>query len=192
VTVAATACTSSKQPANEPPAQSDVKPIDRSAPLLPETTKVTQGRPTRLLAALPLPTDRALYVGEWPSLPASHTTICYFAFESAYPEPDVADPEQTFCEELKNPVQLWERVEYRGWPDITFGTVDSSIDEIRLMFDDPCASRTYKSRGPLLRSYPKRRVFMLDQSGSCLWESAQALRDGKTVATYEKPAAPGD
>lgn len=176
----------------KPRPRPDIELIDQPAPPLAETTEYTEGRPTRLLASLPLHEGRGLYLGEWPSLPVSQTTMCYFAFESDYPEPDVADPENTFCDDLARPVHLWERGEHARWPDVTFGTIDVSIDEVRLTFEGACGTQTYEARGPLLRSYPKRRVFMLDQSDSCLWKMAEALRDGTVVATYEKPAAPRD
>ena len=89
-------------------------------------------------------------------------------------------------------MHLWERGEYRGWPDVTLGTVDASIDEVRLTFEGECGTHPYEGRGPLLRSYPSGRVFMLDQSDSCLWKAAEALKEGTVVGTYEKPAAPRD
>jgi hypothetical protein len=118
--------------------------------------------------------------------------LCYFAFESAYPDPDVADPEQTFCDELANPVHLWEQGELRGWPDVTLGTVDTSIQEVRLTFEGDCAERTYALRGPRLRSYPQRRIFMLDQTDGCSWSNAEGLVGDDVVAKFEKPAAPRD
>jgi len=62
---------------------------------------------------------------------------------------------------------------------ITVGTVDSTVDELRLTFLD-CGSRSYALDGPTIPSKPSRRVFLLDQGG-CEWEKAEAVRDGEVV-----------
>ena len=73
---------------------------------------------------------------------------------------------------------------------MTVGTVGASVDEVRLTFGGSCGVATYQATGPLLRSNPTRRVFMLDQSNGCLWKTAEAIRDGTVIQRYMKPSAP--
>ena len=68
-------------------------------------------------------------------------------------------------------------------PRITTGTVDSSVEELRITFTE-CGSRTYALDGPTVPSKPTRRVFMLDL-GDCTWGKLEALRNGQVVETYE-------
>lgn len=73
-------------------------------------------------------------------------------------------------------------------PRITTGTVDSSIEELRITFTN-CGSRSYLLEGPIVPSKPTRRVFLLDM-GKCTWGKVQAQRGGRVIDTLELyPAA---
>lgn len=76
----------------------------------------------------------------------------------------------------------------RGAPTlITTGTVDASVDELRITFTTSlgdCGSSTYPLDGPTMPSAPNRRAFMLDM-GDCRWGKLEALRAGQVVDTYE-------
>lgn len=67
------------------------------------------------------------------------------------------------------------------------GTIDASVDRLRIAFEDDCRPASYVLNGPLLRSNPARRVFALDES-DCTFDTVQAIRAGKVVSTFEKPA----
>jgi hypothetical protein len=68
-------------------------------------------------------------------------------------------------------------------PRITTGTVDASMEEMRIHFTD-CGSRTYQLDGPLVPSKPTRRIFLLDM-GDCSWGKLEAIREGQVAASFE-------
>jgi len=93
---------------------------------------------------------------------------------------------------VSKPLEIREFAEIDGWPELTIGTVDSTLDTVRLTFAGDCGTGIYRLDGPRLRSNPSRKVFILDQSNGCLWRTAEAIRDDVVVERYEKPAAPRD
>lgn len=174
---------------HEVPPQPNITPLDQQAPPLPDTEQFRRATPPQLVARLDLEGTGDLYVGEWPLEPPWKVTVCYFAYAGT--ESDV-EQIQLYCDRLEEPLELHEHAQLNGWPDVSVGTVASSIDAVRLTFEGSCGTETYLANGPFLRSNPPRHVFMLDQTGSCLWKTAEALRDGQVVKVYNKPAAPRD
>jgi hypothetical protein len=190
VAITITACGGSTDSQSAPPAPT-IERLDDAPPPLPQVDPWV--KPTTALVVARLDAEGAgesLYVGEWPEEPLT-TTACYFVFAGG-DEPRDAEPGVVLCDRLDDPLHIYERAEYGGWPDASVGTLDASIDSVRLVFDGDCGTETYQATGPLLRSSPTRRIFMLDQGNGCLWNSAEAIRDGAVVMRYEKPAAPRD
>lgn len=190
----ATGCGSSSQEGTEPPPAASIEHVDALAPTFPPgAISIARTTPGRLLARLRLDkNENSLFLGDWPSDGTDGGAACYFFYVAANDAPDEADPIQALCDRVSKPLEVREFAEFHGWPKVTIGTVDSSVDTVRLTFAGGCGVGTYRLDGPVLRSSATRRVFILDQSDGCLWTTAEAIRDGAVVERYEKPAAPRD
>src|SRR5262245_15692063 len=181
-------------PRTEPPPAS-VEALDGAPPRLPTTDdRLLKATPPRLVARLDLQTGGDdLYVGEFPEEPRSAVTACYFPFPADEDTDEIESGTVTFlCDDLGDPLALFQWDGYAGRVDATVGTVDTSVDQVRLTFEEGCGVVTYEANGPALRGYPSRRLFMVDQSNGCSWETAEAVSNGVVVDSDVAPAPPRD
>lgn len=187
-------CSSSTRDPTEPPPPPLIERIDKSAPTFsPGAISIVREMPGRLVARLRVEeNEKSIFLGDWPSDASDQSAVCYFFYVAPSDAPDEADPIQALCDRVSKPLEIREFAEIDGWPEVTIGTVDSTLDAVRLTFAGRCGARVYPVDGPRLPSNPSRTVFILDQSNGCLWRTAEAIRSDLVVERYEKPAAPRD
>lgn len=83
--------------------------------------------------------------------------------------------------------RAWEPVPY----SLLSGTLPSDAEAVRLTFDDGSVA-SYPLTGPLMRSDPARRVFLVEVEGDPWYRRLEVLRDGVVVDAQEVPALPED
>lgn len=176
---------------NEPPPQPRIEPISTEMPTFTGPYAVQAERlpapPPRIVARLRLNggnDDQYLYMSD---LFLSGCWAEFTATEASSGNATYLDP--WMCIPGDRATNLFQTGPERGAPTrATAGTVDSSLDELRITFktrQEDCGSRTYALDGPTMPSAPSRRVFLLDM-GNCEWGKVEALRDGQVVDTYEQ------
>ena len=121
-----------------PPPVSFIETLDGEPPPLIPSSPNLQVEQLRLIAKLDVEnTGKSLYMGEWG--PPSVTTARYFVFVGDDHDPSKAQPWLALGDRLDQPLLLYDHDEIAGgWIDATAGTLDRSVDSVRLTVQAAC------------------------------------------------------